>query len=189
MFHKGKATTAGVGPGGPKDPTFARRRFGGESLYCRGPATASMSVVTQRSGDMLPDEGLEILDEDQCLDLLATSTVGRVGVSVGALPAIFTVNFVLDGRDVFFKTSKGTKLAAAARHAVVAFQCDSVDPQHRGGWSVLMVGRAIPVTDPDQIAQLERLGIEPWAGGNRSIYVRIPVEFVSGRRIVRPSEP
>lgn len=134
-------------------------------------------------GETLVDEGFEILDEDQCLALLATKCVGRVGVSVAALPAIFTVNFVLDGRDVVFKTAEGTKLAAAARHAVVAFQCDSFDPDQRTGWSVLVVGRAIPVTEPDRVAELDRLGLDSWARGDRRHYVRVPVECISGRQI------
>jgi nitroimidazol reductase NimA-like FMN-containing flavoprotein (pyridoxamine 5'-phosphate oxidase superfamily) len=142
----------------------------------------------QIPNEPLVDEGLEILDEEQCMELLATSSVGRIGVSIGALPAIFTVNFMLCSRDIIFKTSEGTKLAAAANHAVVAFHCDMVDPVQRAGWSVLVVGRAIPVVDIDQVAELDRSGLDPWAGGNRRHFVRIPVEFVSGRRIVPAPE-
>lgn len=144
--------------------------------------------MARPSAETLIDEGLEILSEQECLNLVTTSSVGRVGVTVGALPAIFPVNFALCGREVIFKTSRGTKLTAAARHAVVAFQCDWLDPQTRGGWSVMVVGRAVPVTDPDRIAELDRLQIDSWAGGNRSDYVSITAEFVSGRRIVSDQE-
>jgi nitroimidazol reductase NimA-like FMN-containing flavoprotein (pyridoxamine 5'-phosphate oxidase superfamily) len=51
---------------------------------------------------MLVDEGLELLTEAQCRDLLAAGKVGRVGITLGAMPAIFPVNFVMiDGSVVF----------------------------------------------------------------------------------------
>ena len=73
------------------------------------------------------DEGLDILDEDECLRLLATVPIGRVGICSGALPAILPVNFELYGRSIVFRTGRGTKLDAAVRSAVVAFQADQYD--------------------------------------------------------------
>lgn len=132
---------------------------------------------------VLWDEGLELLDEEECLALLAGGRVGRVAVSIGALPAIFPVNFCLVGGSVVFRTGAGTKLAAATDHAVVAFEVDQVDPATRGGWSVLAIGMASRVEDPEELAELRDLQLAPWAGGRRDHYVRIAVEMVSGRRI------
>ena len=39
--------------------------------------------------------GLEVLSREECLSLMATVSVGRLGVSIDALPAILPVNFVL----------------------------------------------------------------------------------------------
>jgi Pyridoxamine 5'-phosphate oxidase len=50
------------------------------------------------------------------------------------------------------------------------------------GWSVLVTGRVRRVS-PDEFRRLEDLGIEPWAGGQRSVYLRIDLRDVSGRRI------
>ena len=59
------------------------------------------------------DAWLELLDEDEALELLRHGEVGRVGVTIGALPAIFPVNYrLLDGA-IVFRTAPGTKLAAA----------------------------------------------------------------------------
>jgi nitroimidazol reductase NimA-like FMN-containing flavoprotein (pyridoxamine 5'-phosphate oxidase superfamily) len=132
---------------------------------------------------VLWDEGLELLEEEECLALLASSQVGRVGVSIGSLPAIFPVNFALVDGAVVFRTSDGTKLAAATEHAVVAFEVDHVEPESRGGWSVLALGVASVVADPAQEAALREVTLDPWAGGGRDHYVRIPIEMVSGRRI------
>jgi nitroimidazol reductase NimA-like FMN-containing flavoprotein (pyridoxamine 5'-phosphate oxidase superfamily) len=133
---------------------------------------------------MLEDEGLELLEEAECWALLADGNVGRVGVTVGTVPAIFPVNFVIDRTSIVFRTGTGTKLAAAAENALVAFECDRVDPITHGGWSVLAAGVATRVTAAEEIARLSNLGLCVWPGGNRDQLIRIPVEFVSGRRIL-----
>jgi nitroimidazol reductase NimA-like FMN-containing flavoprotein (pyridoxamine 5'-phosphate oxidase superfamily) len=132
----------------------------------------------------LIDNGLEILSPEQCHALLRRNTVGRVAVTVAALPAIFPVNYaVLDGR-IIFRTGEGTKLQAALDKAVVAFQIDHFDGSAASGWSVMAVGLAEEITDAGDLASAEGLGLVPFATGDRSRYVGIEPEFVSGRRIV-----
>ena len=91
---------------------------------------------------MLVDEGLELLDEEQCRRLLAGETLGRVGISLGALPAIFPVNYSMVDGDVMFRTGEGLKLRAALDHTIVAFEVDRASGQSQQGWSVLVVGVA-----------------------------------------------
>lgn len=130
------------------------------------------------------DEDLELLDEHACLELLASTSIGRVAVTVGALPAVLPVTFgMLDG-DIVFWTGEGTKLRAAVANAVVAFEADAIDVQDRSGWSVLVVGRAVEINDPDTLARARALGIRPWSlSGGRHRAVLVHPEFVSGRRI------
>ena len=45
----------------------------------------------------------------------------------GALPAVLPLNFALYGRRILFRTGQGTKLDAAVRHSVVAFEADWFD--------------------------------------------------------------
>lgn len=80
---------------------------------------------------------LELLSRAQCLELMGTEAVGRIGVSIGALPVVLPVNYILVTEDVVFRTIPGTKLDAAARHAVVAFEVDKYAPDGSCGWSVL----------------------------------------------------
>jgi nitroimidazol reductase NimA-like FMN-containing flavoprotein (pyridoxamine 5'-phosphate oxidase superfamily) len=133
---------------------------------------------------VLVDGGLEILTEAECRRLIATESVGRIAVSVSALPAIFPVNYVLDGDDLLFLTGEGMKANAAFRGTVVAFEVDHLDPEHRTGWSVLLVGQARLVTDEER-ATLGPVRLSPWAEGERANLVRIHPEFVSGRRIIK----
>jgi len=130
-------------------------------------------------------DGIEVLDERECLELLARSSIGRVAVTIGAVPAVFPVNFRLVDRSIIFRTGAGTKLDAAVHNAVVAFEVDEVDPMCRQGWSVLVVGLADELTDPDLHARVSRIALEPWAPGDRQFYVRIRLDVVSGRRIGR----
>lgn len=131
---------------------------------------------------MLVDQGMEILSEEACRELLAGGTVGRIAVSLAAMPAIFPVNYQVVGGDVVFLTGEGIKANAAIAGNVVGFEVDEFDPANRTGWSVLLVGRARLVTE-DERAAMGELNLSPWAGGVKSLLVRIHPEFVSGRRI------
>ena len=55
----------------------------------------------------------EALDTEQCRTLLGSHNVGRMAVSVDALPVILPVNYAVDGDDIVFRTTPGTKLSAA----------------------------------------------------------------------------
>lgn len=130
------------------------------------------------------DEGLELLDEAECMRLLALGGIGRVGVTIEALPAIFPVNYRLVDGGILFRTSPGSKLTAATTGAVVAFEVDDYHVADRSGWSVLAVGRSEVVHDLDLTFKLLDAGLEPYVDGPRGAIVRIVPTFVSGRRIV-----
>jgi hypothetical protein len=92
------------------------------------------------------------------------------------------VNFELFGRSIVFRTGHGTKLDAAVRLKVVAFQADHYDEQFHTGWSVLAVGQARDITENlDLVARDARP--RPWAGGERHHYVAIDAELLTGRQI------
>ena len=133
---------------------------------------------------MLIDEGLELLDDPEALRLLATSEVGRVGVTIGALPAIFPVNYRLIDGCVVFRSAPGSKLSAAASRTVVAFEVDDYNAADRSGWSVLLVGLSEVVDDLDVTFKTFESGLETYVDGPRGAIVRITPTFVSGRRIV-----
>ncbi len=129
-------------------------------------------------------DGLEILSDEECHGLLEQERIGRVAITVHALPAVLPVNYRLLGDSILFFTAEGMKLRAATSNAVVCFEVDHFDVESETGWSVMVVGVASEVTDPRAIASARRLGVRPWARGNRPHLVRLGTEFVSGRRIV-----
>jgi nitroimidazol reductase NimA-like FMN-containing flavoprotein (pyridoxamine 5'-phosphate oxidase superfamily) len=101
-------------------------------------------------------------------------------------PAVFPVNFVLDRHMVVFRTDEGTKLDAACRGSRVAFEIDGTDTSARTGWSVMVRGEAVEVTDPAELARVRRLPLDPWAPGAKAHYVRILPAKLTGRRILAP---
>lgn len=129
---------------------------------------------------------LRAIPEEECALLLAAGSVGRVGVSLSALPVVLPVNYAMLDGDIVIRTGAGTKLDAALRGAVVAFEIDSIDPVYHEGWSVMVQGRAHEVVDPDELERARALPLEPWAAGIRDRFVRIVTERMSGRRIALP---
>lgn len=130
--------------------------------------------------------GLEVLTEQDCLALLAEHPikVGRVAFLHAGFPVVLPVNYRMDHGTAVFRTGLGTKLDSAASGSPLAFEVDHVDPQWREGWSVLLQGRGEEVVAPAELRKLHQLGIEPWSPGERSRYIRLRPERITGRRIV-----
>lgn len=88
------------------------------------------------------------LDRPTCLSLLSSVGVGRVGLSVDALPVIVPVGFRVDGDHIVFALPATDRGAGAVNGTVVAFEADDVDPTTGVGWTVLVQGPARLVADP-----------------------------------------
>ncbi|HYA00194.1 MAG TPA: pyridoxamine 5'-phosphate oxidase family protein [Candidatus Binatia bacterium] len=130
----------------------------------------------------MDDLGFRELARARCLELLATVPVGRVGLSVGALPVVLPVNFVLAGDRLVFRTVPGTKLDAAAVRAVVAFEADAYDAGGAWGWSVMVQGQSAEITAPEELAEMRKLRLDAWAQPQRATrFVAVRITFVSGR--------
>ncbi len=130
--------------------------------------------------------GLEVLGREECLRLLRTATIGRIGLTADALPSVLPVNFLLVGDRILFRTGQGSKLDAATRNAVVAFEVDDFDVYDRTGWSVVVVGVARDLSD-DEVQAIEpadRVRVARWAPVPEDRMVAVSCELVSGRRIV-----
>jgi nitroimidazol reductase NimA-like FMN-containing flavoprotein (pyridoxamine 5'-phosphate oxidase superfamily) len=123
------------------------------------------------------------LTKSECFELLAREHLGRLAIVDDRGPMIFPVNFVLDHHMVVFRTDEGTKLDTAIAGRRVAFEVDRADAAARTGWSVVVRGEAVEVTDSAVLARLRKLPLEAWAPGAKSHYVRILPAVLTGRRI------
>ena len=68
-----------------------------------------------------------------------------------------------------------------------AHYLNQTDAAMRTGWSVLIQGAVHHVDDAEERASLLTVGLEPWAGGERALFLRIVPSLVTGRRISRGS--
>jgi nitroimidazol reductase NimA-like FMN-containing flavoprotein (pyridoxamine 5'-phosphate oxidase superfamily) len=128
--------------------------------------------------------GLEVLTDEECFGLLGKVTIGRIVFTDRALPAVQPVTFAMDDRSVVIRTASRSRLAVAATGTVVAFEADEFrDDLARSGWSVVAVGRAARISDDRQLAQVRRLGLQPWAAEAAEYYLRMTIEIISGRRL------
>jgi uncharacterized protein len=127
------------------------------------------------------------LSQEECRERLAGASVGRVAFCTPQGPSIYPVNVgVVDG-DVLFRTAPYSELGSQVGGRQVALEVDEVDPADASGWSVVARGEAVPVDDPDEVARLRRTLPEPWAPGQRVLFVRVVVAQVSGRVVSRES--
>ena len=129
----------------------------------------------------IDESDLEQLSRQECLALLAERGVGRLAVAApGAAPYVMPVNYLLDGEVVVFRSGVGAKLRTL-RGTPVSFQLDDIDPTHRTGWSVLVRGRAYEATH----WEIDHLDLTAWAPGEKSHWVRVVPDNITGRRIRR----
>ena len=129
-----------------------------------------------------PAHEISELEAHDCWTLLRSTTVGRLAVSIDDRPEIFPINFVTDHGTIVFRTSEGTKLAAALTARHVAFEVDGYDPDAGDAWSVVVKGDAEEITQTPEVLETMTFPLFPWHAGPKPRFVRVvPVE-VSGRR-------
>jgi nitroimidazol reductase NimA-like FMN-containing flavoprotein (pyridoxamine 5'-phosphate oxidase superfamily) len=138
--------------------------------------------VTTAYGD---DRVLDVLDEDECLALLAGASIGRLAFTEEALPAVQPVCFAVTEGEIVIPTHAGSRVAAASRGAVVAFEVDDVDAGSRTGWNVTVVGPSRVITDAAAVTRLDGLGVRSWAPGGGRCYISVRIRVVRGRRVHR----
>jgi nitroimidazol reductase NimA-like FMN-containing flavoprotein (pyridoxamine 5'-phosphate oxidase superfamily) len=136
----------------------------------------------------MADRVIEELDEDQCLKLISEGGIGRIAYVGRFGPAVLPVNYKLLDGAIVFRTAEHGPLDEDLRTGIanadyrVAFEIDEIDLAAGRGWSVLVQGPAHHV----QGAELDAArgaGVEPWAPGDRELFVRIVPSRITGRRI------
>ena len=131
---------------------------------------------------MTTGNGTTVLDTETCLDLLRTTEVGRLAVSITDHPDIFPINYVVDRGSVVFRSAEGTKLAAALLGRGVAFEVDGYDAGSGEAWSVVIKGYATEIDQMDDYFDALDLPLFPWHAGPKHHFVRIDPVEVTGRR-------
>jgi nitroimidazol reductase NimA-like FMN-containing flavoprotein (pyridoxamine 5'-phosphate oxidase superfamily) len=109
--------------------------------------------------------------------------VGRLAFVDDRGPIVLPVNFAVDNHTLLVRSAAGTKLGVLGRGDRVAFEVDGIDAASGTGWSVLVRGEAIEVTDAVELARLRTLPLRPWVPGAKEHFLRILPAVITGRRI------
>lgn len=80
------------------------------------------------------------LDVPECMRLLATATLGRLGYTQAALPAVQPVSYAVTGGAVVMPAVTGSAAVAAVRGAIVVLTVDTFAGDPADGWVVTVVG-------------------------------------------------
>jgi uncharacterized protein len=123
------------------------------------------------------------LSRSECETLLRRDVVGRVTIAPPTGPHVMPLNYSVTDGSVVLCTTPYSLLGTYGRDSMLAFEIDHFEHARQRGWSVVVRGRAEAVEDPGELARLVRLLPRPWAAGRRSLYLRIPLTEVTGRRL------
>jgi uncharacterized protein len=124
------------------------------------------------------------LDRGECLRLLETKQVGRIGFVGEDGPVILPMNYLLSGDQLILRTTAYGSTGRSVLDAPVSFEIDDVDEFLEAGWSVLVSGTA-RLLNAAEVEQL-RFGAAPtpWAEGPRTLFLGIRCDRISGRRLL-----
>ena len=140
----------------------------------------------------MADRTIEELDEAESLRLISAGGIGRIAYQSRFGPAVLPVNYKWYDGAIVFRTARHSALdedlqtGIAGGDYVVAFEIDDYDLPGRQGWSVMIQGPAHHVDSETERAAAKQAGVEPWAPGDRELFLRIIPQRVTGRRI-RPA--
>jgi nitroimidazol reductase NimA-like FMN-containing flavoprotein (pyridoxamine 5'-phosphate oxidase superfamily) len=136
---------------------------------------------------------LQELDEAECLRLIASGGIGRIGYSGRYGPTVMPVNYQLYEGTIVFRTTPDSATDEDLRTGIanaeykVAFEIDDFDTAARTGWSVLIQGSAHHVESEAERASVAGAGVDPWPGGDRELFLRINPSRITGRRVSHTS--
>jgi uncharacterized protein len=126
----------------------------------------------------------EKLRRDECLALVSTQRLGRLGVVVDGVPLVLPMGFVLDGETIVLQTNQGAKTLHAPLTSV-SFEVDHVDWEEGVGWSVLIqgIGEDISTAIDDRSEALRSLAAHSWAPPPADRWLTIIPRTITGRRV------
>lgn len=98
----------------------------------------------------------EPISQAECWQLLSTVSLGRLALSLAALPTILPVQYYVDGDELAICLGHYDVSPRSLDDTVVAFATDMIDPSSRAGWTVQVQGRTTlprPVGVPTDCGQ------------------------------------
>lgn len=129
---------------------------------------------------------IDVLDRRSALALLGAGGVARLALSIGALPTVVPVRYLVEDADLLVAVRADEAVRRAVVGAVVAFEADRLGPSGPC-WSVVVRGWAEAVPPPVLDAVCARLF--PGSTPASVEVVRLHTQVVEGSRWCLEEEP
>lgn len=120
------------------------------------------------------------LSEEESWELLGQARFARLATRDGEEIDITPLNIVTDGARIYFRSAKGHKVLTLQLNPHVTIEIDRVSGSE--AHSVVARGTARMLTDPDDIAHVEELGLRPWLETEKIELVEITPTRITGRK-------
>jgi len=130
---------------------------------------------------------VQVLSDDECWELLLSSSFGRLAAAVADDIEIFPLNFVAADQRLLFRTAEGTKLLALTVNNKVVLETDAIG--RSDAWSVVVKGIARVLDTQAEIDAANALPLRPLVPTFKYIWVEVTPTEVSGRRFALEPEP
>ena len=125
---------------------------------------------------------LRDVSRDECLELLESRQVGRIGFVDLEGPQVLPVNYSVQDECVLIATSPASSLAKHTVARLVAFEVDEIDEFNEGGWSVVVRGPVSVVKEDEFPGEAHRPNM--WVTGRSTLLLRISPSQVTGRYLL-----
>ena len=142
---------------------------------------------SEDSGDSIVTGSFRSIAESECRELLAVGVIGRIAFNSAGGIELLPVNYLYLNGSVYLRVDASSVLGELADGAHdVAFEVDYIEDLVKQAWSVLVKGHIGAVTDSAELESLlgERR-LEPWALGDRQLYLRLEPTSLTGRKVKR----
>ena len=128
----------------------------------------------------MSESPVSVMDEQECWELLRSTPIGRIAMSVGGEVEVFPVNYEMKNDAIFVRTAEGTKLFAISMGKPVTMEIDDWDEV--AGWSVIAKCTATVLDPHAEEDAANDLTLQPWVPTRKNVYVKLTPARVSGRR-------
>lgn len=146
---------------------------------------APFSVDLSRQQHTPPDGAeLGLLDRHQCVEMLESHTMARLGYVDDGWPTVVPINYRTSNGDIYIRSLAGGKLRAAERQDTVCLELDGYDEQLRSGWSVVAHGVLEVISDATALSDAWHNDPEPWVAANDWQWLRMVPFSLSGRQVL-----
>jgi len=132
---------------------------------------------------MFFDNGAQDLSEVECQALLATADVGRLSLTIRALPVVLPVNYGYLGGNVILAIGDGPAQRAMSLGNIIGLGVDNAH-MDEPFWTVLVIGRSDDITDPTACAEYARFGLtaQTYSASGESHYSQLTPTLMTGDR-------